>query len=171
MLEALLEQAQVLGLGQPEGEAQMRRVEGLAEAHAAYAQLVDISRLTGDTGQLYRQMEQLVDDGLDQPFATYVFSRLLGEGRHAELLDLPSQFDAQLQQWLSNEADADGPARLQLKWLHELRTASYSTASASLDRLVQTQQGGMQEGEVERLLALQKLSALVAAGGAEIGAA
>lgn len=32
-----------------EGEAQLRRVEGLAEAHAAYAQLLDISRLTGDT--------------------------------------------------------------------------------------------------------------------------
>lgn len=130
-------------------------MEGLAEAHAAYAQLVDISRVTGDmwaaiasscTGmvggvseckpgtleawlcccrelwqqklssfwscfssissanllyhlphlaccreQLYRQMEQLLGDGLDPPFSAYVFSRLLKEGRHAELLDLPPQ--------------------------------------------------------------------------------
>lgn len=171
LLAALLEQAQALGLGQPEGEAQLRRVEGLAEAHAAYAQLLDISRLTGDTEQLYRQMEQLVGDGLDPPFATFIFSRLLGEGRRAELLDLPSQFDAQLQQWLSDESGADGPARLQLRWLHELRTASYSAASSSLGRLVQAQQEGMPEGEAERLVALQRLSALVAAGGAEVGTA
>ncbi len=41
------------------------------------------------------------------------------------------------------------------RWLHEMRTASYSTASASLGLLAQAQQEGLSEGEAERLLALQ----------------
>lgn len=41
------------------------------------------------------------------------------------------------------------------RWLHDLRTASYSTASASLGLLAQAQQEGLSEGEAERLLALQ----------------
>lgn len=36
-------------------------------------------------------MEQLRGDGLTPPLATYVFARLLAEGRRAELLDLPAQ--------------------------------------------------------------------------------
>lgn len=36
-------------------------------------------------------MEQLRGDGLTPPLATYIFARLLAEGRRAELLDLPAQ--------------------------------------------------------------------------------
>ena len=36
-------------------------------------------------------MEQLRGGVLDPPLATYVFGRLLVEGRHAELLELPPQ--------------------------------------------------------------------------------
>lgn len=171
LLGWLLQQAQGLDLPQPEGESQLRRVEGLAEAHAAYAQLVDISRITGGSEELYRQMEQLLGDGLDPPFSAYVFGRLLQEGRHAELLDLPPQFDAVLQHWLNDETCTDGPARLQLRWLHELRTSSYAAASATLERLVESQQHDVDEEELERRMALQKLAGLAALGGMEIGAA
>ena len=41
--------------------------------------------------RLYGEMEQLRGDGLTPPLATYVFGRLLAEGRRAELLDLPAQ--------------------------------------------------------------------------------
>lgn len=41
--------------------------------------------------QLYGEMQQLRGDGLTQPLATYVFERLLSDGRHAELMDLPQQ--------------------------------------------------------------------------------
>ncbi len=41
--------------------------------------------------RLYGEMEQLRGDGLTPPLTTYVFARLLAEGRRAELLDLPAQ--------------------------------------------------------------------------------
>ncbi|PSC67487.1 nuclear pore complex NUP133 [Micractinium conductrix] len=161
LLGWLLVQAQAQGLREPEGEHLLRRVEGLAEAHQASPQLYDIARATGDRDTLYRQMEQL--EGEEGPFAHFVFGRLLNDGRAAELMDLPSQFDAALHAWLSDAAGEDAPARARLLWLHEIRCQEYGAVAGSLGALVAAQAAGLGEEEVERMLALKKLAALAAA--------
>lgn len=101
-------------------------------------------------------MSELRGDGL-QAFAPYVFGRLLREGRQAELLDLPLQFDDALHAWLSAAGSEDAGSRQQLLWLHEIRMQEYGACAATLGRLMQA------HGPQPRLVALQKLAALTAA--------
>jgi hypothetical protein len=61
-----------------EGEALLRRVESLAEAHRGYAQLFRISEFTGDRERLFEHMTALAGSlapGPNQSCAAYVFDR------------------------------------------------------------------------------------------------
>jgi hypothetical protein len=106
--------------------------------------------------------------------------RFLHDGRHAELLDLPPQFDSQLQQFLSDQSAPDAAERQRLRWLHELRTGNYGGATATLAANLaadvaaaqQAQQAPVQQQQQEdgeeaaaqlrRTAALTKLAALAA---------
>ncbi|KAI3434457.1 hypothetical protein D9Q98_002534 [Chlorella vulgaris] len=153
---------QALSLRQEdEAEHQIRRLQGLAEAHLAYKQLFEVAEATSSWDQLWQQMQQLRGDSFTEPLASYVFERLLKEGRHAMLLDLPQPFDGALQSFLSEEdaSEHDVPLRRQLRWLHELRTGDYTGASQTLAQVAVHEQ---HSGARQRALALQKLSALAA---------
>lgn len=68
--------------------------------------------------------------------------RLFHDGRHAELLDLPSQFNGALDSWLGSlpygtdaAADADAQRTLRtLHALHQLRLQRYEAAAESMLR-------------------------------------
>ncbi|KAI7845496.1 hypothetical protein COHA_001042 [Chlorella ohadii] len=162
LLRHLLRQAAALcDTDEAEGAAQVGRLRSLAEGHSGWAALFDVADLTGERERLYGEMEQLRGDGLTPPLATYVFARLLAEGRRAELLDLPAQFDAELLHWLGDASGEDGPARQQLLWLHQLRMEQYGPASETLAALVAEEQEAAGEA-APRLVALQRLAALAA---------
>jgi hypothetical protein len=106
--------------------------------------------------------------------------RLLRQGRHAELLDLPQQFDAELQRFLSEgeaggveesvEAREDGGgvssgsagSKQRLRWLHELRVGDYAGAAATLGRLAAAQAAAGDAAGAERAAALQRLAGVAA---------
>lgn len=60
--------------------------------------------------------------------------RLYSDGRHAELLDLPEQFNEALAAWLAAPAPppaAEAP-RAALRWRHQLRMQRYEEAAETL---------------------------------------
>lgn len=63
-----------------------------------------------------------------------ITGRLFSDGRHAELLDLPEQFNEALAAWLA--APAATPvaeaARCALRWRHQLRMQRYEAAAETL---------------------------------------
>ncbi|EFN51801.1 expressed protein, partial [Chlorella variabilis] len=129
LLEQLLEQALALSQeDQVEGLQLIRRVQGMASSHGSNRLLYEVAfAVTHDFQNLYEEMQQQRGDGLDPPLTTYVWDRLLKEGRFAFLLDQPHNFDAELQRFLSDDAADNTALRLQIRWLHEVRMQDYSS--------------------------------------------
>ena len=81
------------------------------------------------------------------------------DGRHAELLDLPSQFNEALASWLGSASSAGGAAAdvgtqrvlRSLHWLHELRLQRYQAAAESI----------LRAAEAPQVLAVAQVSGLV----------
>lgn len=159
----------------PAERSQFSRVLALAEAHRAYDQLYKIYEVSQDIERLYQQMMHLTPDDLFPGYAQYVFRRLLQDGKSYELLQMPPIFDHQLKDWLVHGGerrtvfddkdsflnhDQEHAARLQLCWLHEMHVGDYIQAAASIDSLLEQQPQSRER--TQRLLSLQKLSALAA---------
>lgn len=93
--------------GDLDGESLLISVETTAEAHQGYEQLFNIAEFRQNTERLFSQMTTLKATGAvfeQQSMATYVFSRLLKEGRTGELLQLPEEFNDGIKEWLSTQA-------------------------------------------------------------------
>ncbi len=84
----------------------MQSIETTAEAHHAYEQLFDIAEFLQSPDNLFRQMSNL-GSSTSQPgqetMATYVFARLLAENRVGEFLQLPDEFNTEIEQWLQQQ--------------------------------------------------------------------
>mmetsp|Transcript_2576 Transcript_2576/g.7294 ORF Transcript_2576/g.7294 Transcript_2576/m.7294 type:complete len:1171 (+) Transcript_2576:206-3718(+) len=137
--------------------ALMRKVERLSEHHCSYPQLFDISELLGDCRRLHRHMETC---GPPAEMTRYVIGRLYDEGRHAELLELPRQFDNTVLEFLTVYNYSD------LLWKHEVRMRRYSEAGGTLERLASAHGGAPAPATLQdkrRLLSLEHLCHLATA--------
>ncbi|KAK9808624.1 hypothetical protein WJX72_000762 [[Myrmecia] bisecta] len=159
-LQALLQLAvAVCDQGDPFGESMLQRVESLAEAHRGYSQLFDVCAYLEDAERLYGHMAALTGatagTGFHQSAADYVFERLYSDGRKAQLLELPDEFNGQLLEWLSQRG-YEGPF-LELRWLHELRMQHYPEAAQTLLHMSQHEQKSI--AAAQRTACLSKLAA------------
>ncbi|BDA43944.1 Nuclear pore complex protein NUP133 [Coccomyxa sp. Obi] len=124
------------------GEALLQRVESLAQAHAAHAQLFDLCEFLGDRARLHDHMAANApeDPYAHETAAQYVFGRLVREGRQAELLSLPEAFSDELHAWLLRQEQTSEIT--ELRWQHELRMRDYGRAAATLARVAAAARGG-----------------------------
>ncbi|KAK9828131.1 hypothetical protein WJX81_008693 [Elliptochloris bilobata] len=167
VLQALLEQAlRFQEQGEAAGAALVARLEGLAEAHGAHAQLFELCETQGNWQRLLDHMAASLAGGerglyAEVPLAGYVFRRLREDGRTAELLCLPDAFGEELLAWLARQGeDAE---TLRLRWLHELRLGRPAAAASTLDR--SAARGAATCTHAARLACLAKLAAAAAAPG------
>uniref|UniRef100_A0A061SF20 Nuclear pore complex protein Nup133 n=1 Tax=Tetraselmis sp. GSL018 TaxID=582737 RepID=A0A061SF20_9CHLO len=152
-LQALLEEAKWEAEHKSVGYmelASMREVERLARHHCSYPQLVDICEMAGDVAKLHWLMESCGPPG---EFCSYVMQRLVGEGREAELLQLPRHFDDVMLEFLG-----ELPA---LRWKHEIRMRLYEGAASTLGQLAAEPAPSL--AEKRRLLSLEHLCHLATA--------
>ena len=87
-----------------EGQLLLQCVEGLAEAHGAFAQLFDLCEALDDAPRLHEHMQRSLASSQAQQqhsCAEYVFGRLVAEGRCNRLLSLPDSFAQPLSAWLA----------------------------------------------------------------------
>ncbi|KAL0051061.1 hypothetical protein WJX82_001259 [Trebouxia sp. C0006] len=173
-LQLLLDIAQSLGENGG-GTLLVQRVEELADAHRAYAQLFEVCQLQGDDFKLHSIMmrHRVTDSGnhldLEQSAVAYVFDRLFTEGDHARLLSFPDQFNQDLTHWLQKRLAAAGSDRTRaaslrrLTWLHELRRKEYAAASRTLADVTNNNEGD--SATVHQAACIAKLTRLAAVKG------
>ncbi|KAG2499006.1 hypothetical protein HYH03_003192 [Edaphochlamys debaryana] len=192
-----LAEMRAAGLGTPAPDLLVWQVEALCRAHHCYPQLFELCEALaeadpGQAGRLYTHMATLpAEEGLPssaedgaggaaQPlFATYVYGRLLDDGRPADLLALPGQFASGVTAFLQSRH----PPPSDLLATHLLQTGAFADAAAVLQQCAASAGaggkgagGGGKEGAKgalgghRRMLAVARLAAR-AGGAAEAEAA
>ncbi|DBB00160.1 hypothetical protein WJX77_011844 [Trebouxia sp. C0004] len=173
-LQLLLDIAQSLG-EEGGGTLLVQRVEELADAHRAYAQLFEVCQLQGDDFKPHSIMmrHRATTSGnhldLEQSAVAYVFDRLFTDGEHERLLSFPDHFKQDLTQWLQKRLASVGSNRTRatslrrLTWLHELRRKDYAAASRTLADVTNNNEGD--SATVHRAACIAKLTKLAAVKG------
>lgn len=149
----LLHSTKLCQAGGSSGDTLLQHVESLAIAHSGYAILYDVCDFTGDRSRLYHLMSTMTADHDQCSMTTYVFERLLHDRRWSELMDLPAEFDDDLEAWLALPSTE---FRQKLRWIHDVRRGDYASSARNLCSILQ--HGVVTIAEAKRLLALNKLA-------------